>query len=65
MRSLSQNCLLILSIAVSGVPVWYPYRCGIEFAGDNDVAWQFGAANSMMALSASILPSNAKDQTCA
>jgi hypothetical protein len=51
------SALLLAALAVSGVPVWYAYRCGLLLATGEGGAWQFGLACAVLAACSAPIPS--------
>jgi hypothetical protein len=51
------SALFLAALAVSGVPIWYAYRCGLLLATGEDGAWHFGLAWALLAACSVAIPS--------
>jgi hypothetical protein len=51
------SALFLAALIVSGVPIWYAYRCGLLLATEQASAWQFGLACAVLAACSVAIPS--------
>jgi hypothetical protein len=51
------SALFLAAMTVSGVPIWYAYRCGLLLATEQASAWQFGLACAVLATCSVAIPS--------
>jgi hypothetical protein len=51
------SALFLAAATVSGVPIWYAYRCGLLLATEQASAWQFGLACAVLAACFVAIPS--------